>query len=297
MSLEQRYKLKNETQLLKRTHLKDYTLIFIGIILTAASIVYIFTPNRLAAGGAQGIALVINHLTGMNSGLLMILINGILFITAFMLLGTSFGAKTLYSSLGLSFVVFIMEKYFYFGALTDNLMLSTIFGSALMGTGVGIILNRNASIGGTSLVGKIISKFTYLDQVNCIVATDIVVTLFSMLVFGIEIGLYQLLSVYLTGEIINKVIDGITYRREVMIISEKRNLIMKYLINEMNRGATLLNGKGGFTGRDTEIILTILTRRDFIKLKLYIRKVDPQAFISVNIVAEVSSASTESPMV
>ena len=276
--------------------MKDYALIFIGIILTAASIVYIFTPNRLAAGGAQGIALVINHLTGMNSGLLMILINGFLFITAFMILGTSFGAKTLFSSLGLSFVVFIMEKYFYYGPLTDNLMLSTIFGSALMGTGVGIILNRNASIGGTSLVGKIISKFTYIDQVNCIVATDIVVTLFSMVVFGIEIGLYQLLSVYLTGEIINKVIDGITYRREVMIISEKRELIMKYLINDMHKGATLLNGRGGFTGRDTEIILTILTRRDFIKLKLYIRKIDPQAFISVNIVAEVSSASTESPL-
>lgn len=296
MSLEQGYKLKKETHLLKKSQIKDYALIFIGIILTAASIVYIFTPNRLAAGGAQGIALVINHLTGMNSGLLMILINGFLFITAFMIIGTSFGAKTLFSSLGLSFVVFIMEKYFYYGPLTDNLMLSTIFGSALMGTGVGIILNRNASIGGTSLVGKIISKFTYIDQVNCIVATDIVVTLFSMVVFGIEIGLYQLLSVYLTGEIINKVIDGITYRREVMIISEKRELIMKYLINDMHKGATLLNGRGGFTGRDTEIILTILTRRDFIKLKLYIRKIDPQAFISVNIVAEVSSSSTESPL-
>ena len=288
--------LKSDTQFLKKTQLKDYVLIFLGIILTAASIVYIFTPNRLAAGGAQGIALVVNHLTGINSGLLMILINGMLFITAFMILGTSFGAKTLFSSLGLSFVVFIMEKYLYYGPLTDNLMLATIFGSALMGMGVGIILNRNASIGGTSLIGKIISKFTYLDQVNCIVGTDILVTLFSMIVFGIEIGLYQLLSVYLTGEIINKVIDGITYRREVMIISEKREIIMKYLINDMKKGATLLNGKGGFTGKDTEIILTILTRRDFIKLKLFIRKVDPQAFISVNIVAEVSSAATESPL-
>lgn len=288
--------LKNDTQFLKKTQLKDYVLIFLGIILTAASIVYIFTPNRLAAGGAQGIALVVNHLTGINSGLLMILINGMLFITAFMILGTSFGAKTLFSSLGLSFVVFIMEKYLYYGPLTDNLMLATIFGSALMGMGVGIILNRNASIGGTSLIGKIISKFTYLDQVNCIVGTDILVTLFSMVVFGIEIGLYQLLSVYLTGEIINKVIDGITYRREIMIISEKREIIMKYLINDMKKGATLLNGKGGFTGKDTEIILTILTRRDFIKLKLFIRKVDPLAFISVNIVAEVSSAATESPL-
>ena len=288
--------LKSDTQFLKKTQLKDYLLIFLGIILTAASIVYIFTPNRLAAGGAQGIALVVNHLTGINSGLLMILINGMLFITAFMILGTSFGAKTLFSSLGLSFVVFIMEKYLYYGPLTDNLMLATIFGSALMGMGVGIILNRNASIGGTSLIGKIISKFTYLDQVNCIVGTDILVTLFSMVIFGIEIGLYQLLSVYLTGEIINKVIDGITYRREVMIISEKREIIMKYLINDMKKGATLLNGKGGFTGKDTEIILTILTRRDFIKLKLFIRKVDPLAFISVNIVAEVSSAATESPL-
>ena len=273
---------------------KDYLLIFIGIILTAASMVYIFTPNRLAAGGAQGIALVINHMTGVNTGLLMLLINGSLFVAAFLLLGTSFGAKTLISSFGLSFVVYIMEKYFPFGPLTDDLMLATIFGSALMGVGVGFILNRNASIGGTSLIGRIVSKYTFLDQVNCIVGTDILVTIFAMVVFGVEIGLFQLLSVYLTGEIINKVIDGITYRREVMIITEHRNAVMHYIINDMKKGATLLMGKGGFTGKDTEIILTVLTRRDFIKLKIFIRKVDPRAFISVNMVTEVSSSTSDS---
>lgn len=288
--------MKNETHTLRKTNLKDYLLIFLGIILTAASIVYIFTPNQLAAGGAQGIALVINKLSGINTGLLMILINGILFVTAFALLGTSFGAKTLFSSLGLSFVVFIMEKYLYVGPLTANPMLATIFGSALMGVGVGFILNRNASIGGTSLIGRIISKYTFIDQVNCIVATDIVVTIFAMVVFGIEIGLYQLLSVYLTGEIINKVIDGITYRREVMIITEKQDVIMKYIINDMRKGATLLMGRGGFTGRDTEIILSILTQRDFIRLKIFIRKVDPKAFISVNMVTEVSSSSSEATL-
>ena len=210
------------------------------------------------------------------------------------MLGTSFGAKTLVSSFGLSFVVYIMELYFPFGPLTEDLMLATIFGSALMGVGVGFILNRNASIGGTSLIGRIVSKYTFLDQVNCIVGTDILVTIFSMVVFGVEIGLFQLLSVYLTGEIINKVIDGITYRREVMIITENRNAVMHYIINDMKKGATLLMGKGGFTGKDTEIILTVLTRRDFIKLKIFIRKVDPKAFISVNMVTEVSSSTSDS---
>lgn len=286
-------KNKNMSSINKQL-VKDYLLIFIGIILTAASMVYIFTPNRLAAGGAQGIALVINHLTGVNTGLLMLLINGSLFVAAFLLLGTSFGAKTLVSSFGLSFVVYIMELYFPFGPLTEDLMLATIFGSALMGVGVGFILNRNASIGGTSLIGRIVSKYTFLDQVNCIVGTDILVTIFSMVVFGVEIGLFQLLSVYLTGEIINKVIDGITYRREVMIITENRNAVMHYIINDMKKGATLLLGKGGFTGKDTEIILTVLTRRDFIKLKIFIRKVDPKAFISVNMVTEVSSSTSDS---
>ena len=286
-------KNKNMSSINKQL-VKDYLLIFIGIILTAASMVYIFTPNRLAAGGAQGIALVINHLTGVNTGLLMLLINGSLFVAAFLLLGTSFGAKTLVSSFGLSFVVYIMELYFPFGPLTEDLMLATIFGSALMGVGVGFILNRNASIGGTSLIGRIVSKYTFLDQVNCIVGTDILVTIFSMVVFGFEIGLFQLLSVYLTGEIINKVIDGITYRREVMIITENRNAVMHYIINDMKKGATLLMGKGGFTGKDTEIILTVLTRRDFIKLKIFIRKVDPKAFISVNMVTEVSSSTSDS---
>ena len=286
--------MKKENKLSKNTFLKDYLLMLLGIVLTAASIVYIFTPNRLAAGGAQGIALVINYLTKINTGILMIVINVLLFIVAFALMGKSFGAKTIFSALGVSFVVFIMEKYFYFGALTDNLMLGTIFGSALMGIGVGIILNRDASIGGTSLIGKIISKITYYDQVNCIVATDIIVTILAMVVFGVEIGLYQLLSVYLTGAVINKVIDGISYRREVMIITEKRKLIMDYIIKDMKKGATLLNGRGGYTGTDTEIILSILTQRDFIKLKTFIKKTDPKAFISVNMVTEVSNANFDS---
>jgi len=286
--------LKIKSKVSGGTLFKDYILMFLGILLTAASIVYIFNPNKIAAGGAQGIALVINYLTGVNTGILMILINGFLFVIAFALMGKSFGGKTVFSSLGLSVVVYIMEKYFYFGSLTDNLMLATIFGSALMGTGVGIILNRNASIGGTSLIGKIISKMTYLDQVKCIVATDLVVTLLALVVFGVEIGLYQLLSVYLTGEVINKVIDGISYRREVMIITEKRQIIMDYIMKDMKKGATLLIGKGGYTGSDTDIILSILTQRDFIRLKTFIRRTDPKAFISVNMVTEVSNANFDS---
>lgn len=266
----------------------DYALLTLGVLLTAVAIVFLFSPNRLAAGGAQGIALVINHFTGINIGLTMVAINLSLFVAAFFILGKGFGLKTLYASLGLSLTVFILEKYVYRVPITENPMLATIFGSALMGLGVGIILNLNASIGGTSLLGKIVSKYSFFNQVSCIVMIDLLVTLFAMVVFGVEIGLYQLLSVYLTGEVINKVIDGISYRREVMIITEHKEEIMTYIMRDMKKGVTVLKGKGGYTDKDTDIILTILTSREFIKLKIFIRSIDPKAFISVNMVTEVS---------
>lgn len=288
--------MKNPLARGQESVLKDYLLISFGIILTAASIVYVFNPNRLAAGGAQGIALVINFYTGINTGLLMIAINILLFATAFLLIGRSFGAKTLFASLGLSSVVYLMERFLPLGPLTEDPMLAAIFGSTLMGVGVGLILNRNASIGGTSLIGKILSKFLYLDQVNSIVATDLVVTMMSMVVFGLEVGLYQLISVYICGLVINRVIDGISNRREVMIITEKRELVMDYIITQMQRGATLLKGRGGYSGVDTEIIYTILTRREFIKLKIFIRQLDSKAFISVNTVSEVSGAGYDTSL-
>ncbi len=272
----------------KNRALYDYMLLTLGVILTALAIVYLFTPNKLAAGGAQGIALVINHFTAVNIGLIMVIINLTLFATAFFILGKGYGQKTLFSSLGLSLSVFILQKYFYVGPITNNPMLAAIFGSALMGIGVGIILNRNASIGGTSLMGQIISKFSYLNPVSCIIMVDLLVTLFAMVVFGVEIGLYQLISVYLTGEVINRVIDGISYRREVMVITDHKEEVMTYIMRDMKKGVTLLKGKGGYTGKDTDIILSILTRREFIKLKIFIRSIDQKAFISVNMVTEVS---------
>lgn len=278
----------------KNKKIYDYLQLIIGVILTAMAIVFLFNPNSLAAGGAQGIALVIHHFTNLNIGLLMIGINLILFAAAFFVLGKGYGQKTLFSSLGLSLAVFLLEKYVYTGPITDNPMLAAIFGSALMGVGVGIILNKNSSIGGTSLLGRILSKYIFLNQVTCIVVIDLLVTLFAMVVFGVEIGLYQLISVYLTGEVINKVIDGISYRREVMIITEFKEEIMSYIMNDMKKGVTLLKGKGGYTNKDTDIILTILTSREFVKLKIFIRSIDPKAFISVNMVTEVSALGSVS---
>ena len=278
----------------KNKKIYDYLQLIIGVILTAMAIVFLFNPNSLAAGGAQGIALVIHHFTNLNIGLLMIGINLILFAAAFFVLGKGYGQKTLFSSLGLSLAVFLLEKYVYTGPITDDPMLAAIFGSALMGVGVGIILNKNSSIGGTSLLGRILSKYIFLNQVTCIVVIDLLVTLFAMVVFGVEIGLYQLISVYLTGEVINKVIDGISYRREVMIITEFKEEIMSYIMNDMKKGVTLLKGKGGYTNKDTDIILTILTSREFVKLKIFIRSIDPKAFISVNMVTEVSALGSVS---
>lgn len=281
--------MKRRFRSIKNKVFYDYSLLTMGVIFTALAIVYLFTPNKLAAGGAQGIALVINHYTGFNIGLTMIILNVVLFVAAFFILGKGYGQKILFASLGLSLTVFILERYFYEGPITNDLMLATVFGSALMGLGVGIILNQNGSIGGSSLIGQIISKITFLNPVSCIVIVDLLITLFAMVVFGVEIGLYQLLSVYLTGEVINKVIDGISHRREVMVITEAKESVMGYIIKDLKKGVTLLKGKRGYTGKDTDIILSVLTQREFIKLKIFIQSVDPKAFISVNMVTEVSS--------
>lgn len=294
--MEKRGRIVYKTGRKKKSVMKDYMLITMGLVLTAASIVYVFNPNKLAAGGVQGIALIINSFTGISTGVIMILLNVLLFGAAFLMLGKSFGERTMFASLGLSVLVYAMERYLPLGVLTDNLMLASVFGSVLMGVGVGIILNRGASIGGTSLIGTIINRYLHYEQVASIVFVDCVVTFFSLTTFGVEIGLFQLLSVYLCGAVINKVIDGFSSRKEVMVIASEKELIMDYIMNNLNRGATLIKGRGGYSGLDTEIIYSILTRREFIKLKLFIEEKDSGAFLSVNTVSEVSGAGFNSAL-
>ena len=267
--------------------IKEYALTTLGIVLTAIALEYFFFPNDIAAGGVSGIALVINGVTGWNISIMVFILNIILFILAFVVLGKGFGGKSIYATVMLSVVMEIIERVFSPAILTDNMFLASFFGSALLAMGSAIVFHQGASTGGTSILAAIISKFTSLGVGTSLLLNDSIICLLAINVFGIDKGLFGFFSLILIGLLIDKFIDGFNTCKQVFIITSKAEMVVNFINKDINRGCTVLNGKGGYTDSEVKIVYTVLSSNQFITLKSFIKENNPEAFITVNDSKEV----------
>lgn len=267
--------------------IKEYLLTTIGVALTAIALEYFFFPCDIAAGGVSGIGLVVNKVSGLDTSIVVLVLNILLFILAFIVLGKSFGAKSIYATVMLSVFMWIIEKILKPGILTENMFLASVFGSILLGMGTAIVFHQGASTGGTSIIAAIISKFTPIGIGISVLLTDSFVCLLAISVFGVDKGLFGFFSVILIGLIIDKFIDGFNTCKQVFIITSKEKEIVNHIIKNIDRGCTVLNGNGGYTGSDVKIIYTVLNSNQFIALKKHVKEIDPSAFLTVNDSTEV----------
>ena len=273
---------------MKRKDFKSYLIITFGIILVAISVEYFFAPNNLAAGGVTGAAIVVNAIfPKLSVGLLTLIMNVALFAVAFMFIDGNFGVKTIYASLGLSVILWAIEKMLNPVAMTNDVMMATIFGTIISAIGMAFVFNENASTGGTDILAKILNKFFHLDIGKSLLVVDFVITFASALVFGIDLGLYAILSVILLGILVDRFIEGFNACKSIFIISEKNKEISQFVMNELDRGCTFLKGEGAYTNNETKVLYAVVSRNQFIKLKNYIKKIDHKAFIAVGEVHEV----------
>lgn len=272
---------------MNRDKVRDFGLITLGVLLVAVSVVYFFEPNNITAGGITGLAIVINnYIPAIPIGVLMLIMDAVLYVVAFLIIGSKFGSKSIYSSLMLSFFIYMLERFMPLN-ITNDLMLATAFGTLISALGMAIVFNANASTGGTDIIAKILNKFFHINIGKGLLMVDFLVTLLGAVTFGINAGLYSLLAVIVNGFAIDKVIAGFNVCKEITIISPKNKEISKFIMNDLERGCTFIHGVGGFTGKDTTLLYTILGRNEFIKLKRYIAEVDKYAFITVGEVYEV----------
>lgn len=273
---------------MKTSKFKEYTIITLGIILVAFAIEYFYAPNNIAAGGVTGIAIIINAIIPKFSiGGVSFVLNGLLFVVAFMFIDGKFGVKTIYASLGLSAIIWVMEKFLKPAAITHDLMIATIFGALISAIGMALVFNENASTGGTDILAKILNIFFHLDIGKSLLVVDFIITLASAFVFGVDVALYSMLSVILLGMIVDRVIEGFNVCKSIFIISKNNYEISRYIIDTLDRGCTFLNGVGAYTEREMNVLYAVLSRNQFIKLKKYIKEIDPEAFITVGEVHEV----------
>ena len=244
-------------------------------------------PNKIAAGGVTGLATVIYYLSGMPVGTTMLLLNIPLFLLGIKIIGRSFGIKTLFATVALSLAIDILAPFL--SSLTDDLLLASIFGGLLVGLGLGLVLKQDASTGGTDLGAKIIHKLiSYISVGQLLLVIDAVIVLTAALVFqNYELGLYATITLFITSKVIDTVIVGVNYTKAVHIISDFSEEISNKLVYEMNHGMTRLDGKGMYSGKEKNVLLCIIRRRDLPHLKSVVSEIDINAFIFVTDVREV----------
>lgn len=225
--------------------IREFIMINIGLLFVAAGVYYFLIPSNLAAGGISGLAIVMNYLVPqIPVGLFMLIVNVILFIVGIAFIGKGFGVKTIYSSIALSSMIWILESYFPITEpLAGDMFIELIFGMLVIGAGMAIVFLNNASTGGTDIIAKILNKYLHVNIGMGVLIADFFITLAATFAFGIRTGLYALLGVIINGFVIDNFIEGIEVNKQVTIITTKVNEINSFIINVLGRGGYHLYSK------------------------------------------------------
>jgi uncharacterized membrane-anchored protein YitT (DUF2179 family) len=262
---------------------RAYALILAGAFIMASGFVLFITPHNIVPGGVYGIAIVIHHFTGFPIGMTALAFDIPLTLIGIRVLGPRFGIKTV-----VGFVltaVFVDSLTYLWGVkalVPDDILLSSVFGGVFIGFGLGLIFKSKATSGGSDIVAMIISKYTRLPLGQLMIYVDSVIVVAGLFAFqDWKIPLYSLIVIYITGRVIDLVLQGISYEKTLFIISEKHDEIRNKIINDLNRGGTYLRGEGMYNNKERTIIYTVLTRRELAILQDFIHKTDPDAFLTV----------------
>lgn len=267
---------------------KEYLYVALGTFLVCLGVYYFLAPDHLAAGGVSGFSIVLNYVTGLPISIVSLIINAILLIVGFIFLGREFGSKTILSIILFSFYMFLFETFYpYKNPISDELLVNLFGGIIIAGSGLAIVLNQNASTGGTDIIAKILNKYCNLSLgVGFLVADAFVVTS-SLITFGISKGIAGALGWFLNSIVINYFVDGLTVKREVVIISKHSEIIRKFIMSDVSRGITIYKAQGGYTNENKDIIVTILAKNEYFILKKKLKQIDPDVFMIVRSVHEV----------
>lgn len=266
--------------------IRRYLGMTIGIAIVAIDINMFFVPNKIAAGGITGLATVLHYLSGLSVGSLMLIFNVPLFIIGIKILGAKYGLKTLYGAIALAVLVDVFAPYT--PTLTHDILLNSIYGGLLVGVGMGLVFRFRGNTAGTALAAAILHKIFNITVGQALLILDFFVVAFAGIVFkSPELALYAIIAIFVTAKIIDLVQEGPNNSKAFFIMAAEPELLAEGILKEVDRGVTFLQGKGGYTGQDRELLLCVVETSEVTQLKELIYQHDPQAFIIVTDAQEV----------
>jgi uncharacterized membrane-anchored protein YitT (DUF2179 family) len=263
-----------------RPLIRDYAVLAAGSLLLSLAYALFLVPSRIAAGGVSGLAVVFHYLWGLPTGLLVFGMNVPLLVAGYLFLGgLRFTVRTLVSVAIFSATVDPLGHLFR--PVTHDAFLATLYGGVISGVGIGLVFGRGASTGGTTIVARLTQMCTRLSAGIAQLLVDAVVVGAAALVFGPQIALYGLISLFVSGKAIDWSLEGLSGERVAIVVSPAAEAITARVTRELDRGATLLEGRGGYTGEDRPVLLCVLDRSQEPALRALVQSEDPAAFVTV----------------
>ena len=270
---------------MKKRIIIDYLGITAGSFLIALALTVFLVPNRIAAGGVSGLATVIYYITSFPIGITMLIINIPLFLAGLKIMGTSFGMRTIYGIVSLSVFTDLLQPHVV--SLTDDLLLASIYGGVVGGIGLGIVFRSRGTTGGTDMIASLINYFTGITVGEGLLIADGVVVALAGIFFNLEVALYAAVTIFITSQTIDVVQEGLNFKKGVLIISDKADQINQMVVDDLNRGITEFEAKGGYTGDRKKVLLCVISRSEISELKKAVAKIDEDAFVIISNVHEV----------
>lgn len=259
-----------------------YLVAIVGSLIVAFAFNFFLVPYEILSGGISGIAILIGLITPFDIGLMNLLLNLPLIILGYYKLGKTFTVNTLISVVSLSFFLSTIPVI----PFADNILLSTIFGGIISGVGVGMILKFSGTSGGLDIIAIIVSRASNFSVGLLLTGMNGVVVLISGAAFDWNIALYTLLSIYLSGLVIDKIhTNHIVVTMQ--IVTSKGEMIREDLLKSVYRGITIIDGYGGYTKEKKQILMTVVTRYEVSQIKKIVRSHDENAFINIYKTIEV----------
>ena len=263
--------------------LKFFLLLNSGLFLTALGIALFKSPNQFAFGGTSGVSIILSTLFPQwNVGVFMWIVNLVLVVLGFFLLGWRSMGWTIYSSFALSFYVSLCEWIWPLTApLTDDTFLEFCFAVLLPALGSAIVFNVGASTGGTDILAMILQKYTSLEIGRALMVSDLGIVAVAALLYGPRTGMYCILGMVLKCTVVDSAIESLNLRKVCTVISQHSQEVEKFIIEELHRSATEQPAYGAYTHRRERVLVTVLTRSEASRLRIFLRKKDPTAFITI----------------
>lgn len=271
-----------------RKKIREFFIITFGMLLVSAAVYFFMVPSKIVVGSISGLSLVLSQLIGIPLSVITLILNMVLLVVGFIVIGKEFGAKTVYSSMLLPVFLGVFEKLVpSVTSVTGNVVFDLVTYILIVALGQAMMFHVNASSGGIDIVAKVINKFTHMEIGKAVTIAGMVTAMTSILVYDLSTLVVSILGTYANGVAVDYFIDGFNKRKRVCILSDNYEEIQEYIIKDLNRGATLYEAKGAYDKKVRTELVTILSQQEYKLLLNYLHNTQANVFVTVSTVNEV----------